>query len=162
MSERNRRQANVDIRVNNRYYVDGNVVRPLPLEVEREPEVRRKVSSKTRKNRSKALSMSRGFVLFLSLASILAMLLCVSYVQLKTEIARQTKQIASLQSDLNDLKSDNDALENSYSASVDTNEVYTVATERLGMHYPNEDQIVTYSTDGSGYVRQYQSLSDGE
>ena len=60
------------------------------------------------------MSMSRGFVVFLSAMSIMAMFMCVSYVQLKTEITRQTKRIASLQTDLNDLKSDNDALENSY------------------------------------------------
>jgi cell division protein FtsL len=133
--------------------VDGNTVRVAQPQWEEEP--KRQVSSKTRKNRTKAMSMNRGFVVFLSAMSVAAMFMCVSYVQLKTEITKQTKQIASLQTDLNDLKSDNDALENSYEASVDLTEIYQVATEKLGMHYPNEGQVISYSTDGSGFVRKY-------
>ena len=150
-----RSRRSVDSRENTGYYVDGNTVRVAPAQWEEEQVRERQVSSKTRKNRSKAMSMSRGFVVFLSAMSIAAMFMCVSYVQLKTEITRQTKKIASLQTDLNDLKSDNDALENSYEASVDLAQIYETATGKLGMHYPNEKQIISYNTDGSGYVRQY-------
>lgn len=138
--------------------MDGNTVRVAPAQWEEEETRKRQISRKTRKNRTKAMSMSRGFVVFLSAMSIMAMFMCVSYVQLKTEITRQTKKIASLQTDLNDLRSDNDAMENSYEASVDLTEVYRKATQELGMHYPSEDQIVSYSTDGSGYVRQYSDV----
>ena len=137
------------------YYVDGNTVRVTLPEWEEEHTHRKKVSRKTKHNRRRAMSMSRGFVVFLSAMSILAMFMCVSFIQLKTEITRQTKQIASLQTELNELKSDNDALENSNEASVDLDEIYRIATEKLHMHYPTEKQIVSYSTDGSGYVRQY-------
>ena len=153
-----RKSHSVDIRDNTGYYVAGNTVRVAPAQWEEEQTRKRQVSSKTRKNRTKAMSMSRGFVVFLSAMSIMAMFMCVSYVQLKTEITRQTKRIASLQTDLNDLKSDNDALENSYEASVDLTQVYEIATEKLGMHYPNEEQIVSYNADGSGYVRQYRDV----
>lgn len=158
MSTAYRSRYSVDRRENTGYYVDGNTVRVAPAEWEEENPQRRQVSRKTRKNRTKAMSMSRGFVVFLSAMSIVAMFMCVSYVQLKTEITRQTRKIASLQTDLNDLKSDNDALENSYEASVDLTEVYKIATEKLGMHYPNEKQIVSYNADGSGYVRQYSDV----
>ena len=155
MSTVYRKRHSVDSRVNTGYYVDGNTVRVAPAQWEEEQIKERQVSKKTRNNRTKAMSMSRGFVVFLSAMSIVAMFMCVSYVQLKTEITRQTKKIASLQTDLNDLKSDNDALENSYEASVDLTQVYETATEKLGMHYPNEKQIILYNADGSGYVRQY-------
>lgn len=156
MSSEYERRRRVDSRENTGYYVDGNTVRVA--QPQWEEETKRQVSSKTRKNRTKAMSMNRGFVVFLSAMSVAAMFMCVSYVQLKTEITKQTKQIASLQTDLNDLKSDNDALENSYEASVDLTEIYQVATEKLGMHYPNEGQVISYSTDGSGYVRQYSDV----
>lgn len=155
MSTAYRSRRGVDSRENTGYYVDGNTVRVAPAQWEEEQVRERQVSSKTRKNRSKAMSMSRGFVVFLSAMSIATMFMCVSYVQLKTEITRQTKKIASLQTDLNDLKSDNDALENSYEASVDLAQIYETATGKLGMHYPNEKQIISYNADGSGYVRQY-------
>lgn len=155
MSTAYRSRRSVDSRENTGYYVDGNTVRVAPAEWEEEQTRKRQVSRKTRKNRTKAMRMSRGFVVFLSAMSIAAMFMCVSYVQLKTEITRQTKRIASLQTDLNDIRSDNDALENSFEASVDLTEVYAIATQKLGMHYPSEEQIVSYSADGSGYVRQY-------
>lgn len=158
MSTVYRKRHSVDSRVNTGYYVDGNTVRVAPAQWEEEQIKERQVSKKTRNNRTKAMSMSRGFVVFLSAMSIVAMFMCVSYVQLKTEITRQTKKIASLQTDLNDLKSDNDALENSYEASVDLTQVYETATEKLGMHYPNEKQIILYNADGSGYVRQYANV----
>ena len=155
MSKAYKSRSGTDRRKAMGYYVDGNTVRVTRPEWEDEQSTRRQVSRKTKNNRRKAMSMSRGFVVFLSAMSILAMFMCVSFIQLKTEITRQTKQIASLQTELNELKSDNDALENSNEASVDLDEIYKIATEKLHMHYPTEKQIVSYSTDGSGYVRQY-------
>ncbi len=158
MSKAYRSRPRVDTRESAGYYVDGNTVRVTVPQWEEEQAPERKVSQKTRKNRRKAMSMSRGFVVFLSAMSIAAMFMCVSYIQLKTQITRQTKQIASLQTSLNELKSDNDAMENSNETSVDLDEVYRIATEKLNMHYPTEKQIVSYSTDGSGYVRQYSDV----
>ena len=158
MSKAYRSRPTGDTRESAGYYVDGNTVRVAVPQWEKEQAPERKVSKKTRKNRRKAMSMSRGFVVFLSAMSIVAMFMCVSYIQLKTQITRQTKQIASLQTDLNELKSDNDAMENSNETSVDLDEVYRIATEKLNMHYPTEKQIVSYSTDGSGYVRQYSDV----
>ena len=65
-----RSRRSVDSRENTGYYVDGNTVRVAPAQWEEEQVRERQVSSKTRKNRSKAMSMSRGFVVFLSAMSI--------------------------------------------------------------------------------------------
>lgn len=146
----------------NAYYYDGNTVRvgELVPEEELQPEVRRRLSKKTRKNRAKALSMNRGYVVFLAVVSMAAVFMCVSYIQLKTEITGQSKKIAARQTELTEIRADNDALENSLYASVDLDEVYRIATQKLGMHYPNQDQIVQYSTDRSGYVRQYADVPE--
>lgn len=146
------------------YYYDGNTVRvgELAPEVEQQPEIQRRLSKKTRKNRAKALSVNRGYVVFLAAVSTVAVFMCVSYIQLKTEITSQSKKIAARQTELTEIRADNDALENSMYASVDLDEVYRIATQKLGMHYPDEDQIVRYSTDGSGYLRQYTDVPDAE
>lgn len=146
------------------YYYDGNTVRvgELAPEVEQQPEIQRRLSKKTRKNRAKALSVNRGYVVFLAVVSTVAVFMCVSYIQLKTEITSQSKKIAARQTELTEIRADNDALENSMYASVDLDEVYRIATQKLGMHYPDEDQIVRYSTDGSGYLRQYTDVPDAE
>lgn len=144
------------------YYYDGNTVRvgELAPEEEQQPEIRHRLSKKTRKNRAKALSVNRGYVVFLAVVSTVAVFMCVSYIQLKTEITSQSKKIAARQTELTDIRADNDALENSLYASVDLDEVYRIATGKLGMHYPDQDQIIQYSTDGSGYVRQYADVPE--
>lgn len=136
------------------YYYDGNAVR-VEEPVREEPERQKRTSTRTRRNRAKAMSMSRDFVIFMAVVSIMAMFMCVYYLQLKTEVTRQTSMIASKESALTDLKADNDALENAVNTSLDLDEILQIATEKLGMHYPTETQIQEYSTDGSGYVRQY-------
>ncbi|HCT90564.1 MAG TPA: hypothetical protein DF613_04145 [Lachnospiraceae bacterium] len=146
------------------YYYDGNTVRVGDLipEEEQQPEIQRRLSKKTRKNRAKALSVNRGYVVFLAVVSTVAVSMCVSYIQLKTEITSQSKKIAAKQTELADIRADNDALENSLYASVDLDEVYRIATQKLGMHYPDQEQIVQYSTDGSGYLRQYTDIPDAD
>ena len=66
-----RRSHSVDISDNTGYYVDGNTVRVAPAQWEEEQTRKRQVSSETRKNRTNAMSMSRGFVVFLSAMSII-------------------------------------------------------------------------------------------
>lgn len=144
---------------NRSYYFDGNTVR-VEDPLQEEPQRRKKTSKRTRKNRAKATSMNREFVVFMAVISVMAMFMCVYYIQLKTEITRQTATIAARESTLTDLKADNDALENSVNTSVDLDEILRIATEKLGMHYPTEEQIQEYSTDGSGYVRQYADIPE--
>lgn len=157
-----RRNSLAPIEEESAYFYDGNTVRvgDLAPEEEQQPQIQKRLSKKTRRNRAKALSVNRGYVVFLAVVSTVAVFMCVSYIQLKTEMTSQTKKIASKQTELAEIRADNDALENALYASVDLNEVYRVATGKLGMHYPEQDQIVRYSTDGSGYVRQYADVPD--
>ena len=54
--------------IRDRYYIDGNAVRKLQTAPEKkEKRAERQVSHEARKNRAKALRMSRGYVLFLAL-----------------------------------------------------------------------------------------------
>ena len=66
----------------------------------------------------------------------------------------------SLESALNELKADNDALYNTVTASVDLEQIRKEAMDRLGMDYPNEDQIYQFDTSGNSYVRQYKDVPD--
>ncbi len=160
--------ANPSRRVNSRSdyyyrgqaYISGNTVRKL----EREPEERKQqkkrktVSVSTQKNRAKAMQMSRGYVLFLALISVIALGLCVNYLRMRSHLTTQTKAIARAESELSDLKADNDALYNTVMASVDLEQVKETAINELGMQYPTEEQIITFDTAGNSYVRQYQDV----
>ena len=142
-------------------YVSGNTVRKLerePEEERRQPPRRKKVSASTQKNRVKAMQMSRGYVLFLAFISIVALGLCVNYLRLRSHLTTQTAAIASAESELSQLKADNDALYNTAMASVDLEQVRQIAISELGMQYPTEVQIITFDTAGNSYVRQYQDV----
>lgn len=82
----------------------------------------------------------------------------VGFLCLKEKITEQNRHIASLENQINDLKSDNDAYYNKVMASVDLEAIREAAMNRLGMKYAEESQIQYYDTDGSSYVRQYQEV----
>ena len=93
------------------YVEEGNAVRKLqvfPQEEDRQE--KRQVSHVARKNRAKALRMSRGYVLFLGLVSAAALGMCVNFLQLKAVLTTQSETVASLESQLSQLKAENDAL----------------------------------------------------
>ena len=81
-------------------YVDGNAARRLQevparkyqtagvqtakrVREERAAEKSRQLSRETQRNREKAKSMGRGFVLFLAVVSVAVLFCCVNYLQLK-------------------------------------------------------------------------------
>jgi cell division protein FtsL len=163
-------------------YVDGSTVRKLQevpartYEPRRAP-VRRKpeeqptqvqpkkqkvLSEQTRQNRERAMGMSKGFVVFLTVISVAILFCCIHYLQLKSEITASIKTVASLESELSELKEDNDAYYSQVTSNVDMNTIKKIAIGRLGMKYPSEDQIMTYETEGSSYVRQYQDIPDSK
>ena len=78
-------------------YVDGNTVRKTAAEPARpygRPEKRR-VSKQAAKNRTKALQMGKGYVLFLTLVSVATLFLCVHFIQLRSTVTAQIKEVAS-------------------------------------------------------------------
>ena len=106
MAERQRytdRQMNQNYRRNSasqQMYVYGNVVtKPVydPDRQEKLPErPKKKVSRQVKKNRKKAQHMSRGYVVFLAVAAMLALIVCVNYVRLQSSIVNRSKNITMM------------------------------------------------------------------
>lgn len=163
-------------------YVEGSAVRRLaeePARPYRSPqrqaaarrarEVRRKtarpetyqktaVSRATQKNRERAMGMGKGYVLFIAAVSAAILFFCIHYLQLKAEITASMKDVAALESELTQLKEDNDAYYSQVTSNIDLDAIRKIAIGRLGMGYPSEDQVMTYTTEGNSYVRQYQDV----
>jgi cell division protein FtsL len=99
--------------------------------------------------------MSLGYLLFLSLAMVLMLGTLAWYISLQSQVKNSVKNIATLESQLNNLKQDNDEAYNRANGNVDLEEVKRIAIQEYGMTYAGEGQVVTYS-DGGGndYVRQ--------
>lgn len=112
------------------------------------------------RNREKALGMSKGFVVFLALMCAAILYCSVNYLQCKSQITTKMKQVAALESELAQLKEDNDAYYSQVTSDIDLNNIKKIAIGRLGMKYPSEDQTVTYKTEGNSYLRQYQDIPE--
>ena len=150
-------------------YVDGNTVRKVQRTVEIRPErdEREEYRHKhaVRRNQEKALYMNGPYVLALTIAALITLVLCMNYLHKQASITTRISHIEDLELKLENLKSENDALqtrnnalETKINTYVDLDHVYKVATEELGMVYANKDQILLYDKTESEYVRQYEDI----
>lgn len=152
-------------------YEDGSAVRApewVPQEERRgrqqarrqtQPrKVQRKRNPRMLRNRARAKSIGMGYIVFLMAASILTVFLCVQFLQIRSNLATQSRRIALMQQNLSQLQTDNDAYYKKTLASVTLEDVRKAATERLGMHYPTETQTRYYTTEENSYVRQYTAV----
>ena len=141
-------------------YVYGNTV-PKPV---REPERRRKttkkVSRQVRNNRRKALRMNAGYVVFLTAAALLTLVVCVGYVRLQARITDSSKNVTAMQEELAQLREENDTRYNTVMDSVDVEEIKKAAQEDLGMVYASPEQVVEYESPSADYVKQYESIPE--
>ena len=149
------------------YYVNGNTVRELeaPVRPERrsrediEPVRHRKNRrNAARRNRQRAMEMSPGYVMFLTAGVLVIAMAAVSFVNLQSQITNRMRNIANLESQVTDLRADNDARYKNVTTSVDLNHVKDVAINKLGMDYPKEDQVVYYTIENNNYMDQYSDI----
>ena len=149
------------------YYINGNAVRELdeaapvrrPQKSTRElEEIRRKKNRRTsaRRNQERALSMNRAFVAFLTACVAASAFVSVSLIQIRSNVTQQMKEVAALESQIND----NDARYKQITTSVDLNAIKDAAINRLGMKYASQDQIVYYSVDKNNYMDQYSDIPE--
>ena len=159
-------------------YVDGNTVRRLQEVPQRRaandyPARRRAAAAKpasqserrvrqtsreTIRNRERAMSMGRGFIVFLTVVCAAIMFFAVSYLQLKSEITGKISEVASLETQYSELKEENDAYYSQVTSNIDLNKIKRIAIGRLGMNYPTDEQKKTYTMSSNSYVRQYQDV----
>ena len=143
-------------------YEEGSALRKLsavpqelPGEYPEEQPVRRQ---RTAGRRARNAQITPRFLIGTVVLCAAMVAFVVSFLCLKEKIIEQNRHIASLENQINDLKSDNDAYYNKVMASVDLEAIREAAMDRLGMKYAEESQIQYYDTDGSSYVRQYQEV----
>ena len=142
-------------------YVDGNTVRKLNVVEEiQNPTQPKKINHSVRKNREKALYMNLGYVLFLVAALASAAIILIGYIRIQAEITLSVKNIAAMESELNDLRLTNDENYARAASSVDLEEIRSVAIGELGMRYAKEGQIINVSGEGNDYVRQLADIEN--
>ena len=141
-------------RAANQGYVYGTAARNMAAERERTRkqrvvQYRQDMSHTVRKNQEKALQMNLPYVIMLTLAAV-----CALYISMTAKI----HNIETLEQQLEQLRSENDALQTRINTDMDLDHIYKVATEELGMVYANRNQVLLYDKTESEYVRQYEDI----
>ena len=146
-------------------YVEGNTVRKIERAPQYEGQERRKQKKRNsshtvtvRRNQEKALRMSKSYVVFLTMAVTVFGVFCGAYIKLQSDVTARMKAIASLESQVTDLKADNDEAYKRINTAVDLDAIKAKAIDELGMFYATQDQIVYYSVDKTDYMNQYNEI----
>lgn len=152
------------------YYVNGSTVRQIgaqPVRRERidrrQEEINRQKKRRqnaARRNRERALHMSKSYVAFLTVCVAIVALSAVSLIQIQSQVTQRMENIAALQSQITDMKADNDARYKEIVTSVDLEYIKDVAINELGMQYASEDQIVYFSVENNNFMDQYSDIPE--
>ena len=138
--------------------IEGNTVR----RVQTVPQIREKEIRRTQIEavRERTLSMNLRYVLFLTVAAVAVVTICVYFLKLQATSTQLQKKTVSLQTKLKDLKMENDIVYNEILSGVDLEYVRNKAVKELGMSYPAQSQIVYYHAASSDYVKQFEEIPE--
>lgn len=157
--------------MSNTYYINGSAVREMetsPGKRQKTPDKRQLEEQKRKKhrrnairrNRQRALFMSRGYVAFLSLCVVIVAFSSVALIYIQSQVTQRMEHIAALESQITDLKADNDARYKEIVTSMDLEYIKDVAMNELGMRYATEEQIIYYSVENNNFMDQYSDIPE--
>lgn len=150
------------------YFVDGNTVRRLEGEpeerrrrqIEEEQERKRRKNRRVaRRNQERALRVNFGYVFFCAAAVLVFCIVCVTYIRLQSDIVGRTRRISKLESEIMDLRAENDAAVKRIDLSTDLDDVKEKAFA-LGMKYATAEQVIYYVIEDSDFMEQYSEIPE--
>ncbi len=145
-----------------RYYIEGNTARQLntvPQRIERPKQQKeRKVNERINRNSRRARAFDLKYTVCLMVATTFLFVSCVNMLTIQSDITEQRRQIATLESTLNELTDTNNETSKRLESSVDLPKIYEVATTELGMVYPKTGQVVSYEASNPDYVKQFKDV----
>jgi cell division protein FtsL len=155
------------------YYIEGNAVRRMETiprdaelerlrreRVEREQLEEKRRRRAARRNQERELRMSRSYVAFLTMSVIVFGVFAILYIQLQWNLTARMRTIARLESQITDLKADNDEAYKRMNTAVDLDGIRSAAMTQLGMSYVKEAQIIYYTVGEDDYMNQYGEIPE--
>lgn len=150
-------------------YIDGNTVRRMEAAPdyrrEREERIRREREKEqerrqraARRNQERALRTSKSYVAFMTMAVLIFATFTGLYIKIQSDVTVRMKTISALESQIADVKADNDEAFKRINTSVNLDAVRNTAMTELGMSYAKESQIVYYSVGDDDYMNQYSEI----
>lgn len=173
-----RQQEELQYWEKSRNYIDGNTARELAMQAERRKEQvhqeyvewqeeereQRKRQRQTRaavmKNRERALQISPGYVVFLTAIMAVMVVVFACYLQLHANLNKSVQNVALLETQILELKNENDAVQKKISNSVNLDTIRQKAIDELGMVYPQKEQIEFFEVDKDDYMNQYENIPE--
>jgi len=134
--------------------VEGNTVRKIQPQARPDREHQRVRQVRHQAEKSSVQYMNILYMVFLAAAACMVLWSCIRYLQLQEETTSRVKNIAALETQLEELRKENDDNYTRIMTSVDLDYIKDVAINELGMVYAQEDQVVLYDGGTRDYVRQ--------
>lgn len=161
----NRRAAETRGRDRSRFYVYGNAVRQAEAVPERAPQRRpqqpkKRTSRQVAKNRNRAMSIGPAYAVFLTAAAVCAVLICMFYLRLQSEVVSRSENVSYLQEQLADLTEANNTAYNAAADSVNLETVRERAMNEMGMVYASGGNVIEYDSPSGDYVKQYSDIPE--
>ena len=150
----------------NSYYVYGNVVRQAQAAPLRRPQVQerpakpKRASRQALKNRNRAMTISPAYALFLTVAAVCAVLVCVLYLNMQAGVVSRSENVTALQEELADLTEANTTRYNAAANSVNMETVRDRAMNEMGMVYASQGTVIEYDRPAGDYVKQYSDIPE--
>ena len=104
--------------------------------------------------------VSVWYMFFVSAALIFTAFVLVKYISLRSDVTNKLKNISALETQLNELKLENDATYSRINSNMDLEEIRDKAINELGMVYAREGQIETFTSENGDYVRQLSQIGE--
>lgn len=139
------------------YYTDGNTVRKVNREPERIDRVQEKnlAEYKTSYKEEEGVKLNISYALFLAVAAVAVIMSCIKYINLNSEVSALSNSIATLETTLDTVKAQNDAMEYEIDGFVDIDYIIKSAKKDLGMVAVDEDKIRFYTSTDGEYMKQF-------
>lgn len=138
-------------------YNRGNTVHKLDLDRMAQEAEKRNISevpSPQKKQAKTHFKMSLGYLIFLSLATIMVGYVLCGYIRLQSDITTQVDDISTMESRLHDLTMTNEEEYTRLMGTIDLEEINLIARQKLGMVNPSSEQVVEISSSTDDYVTQ--------
>ena len=106
------------------------------------------------------MSISPAYAVFLAAAAVCAVLICMLYLSLQSDVMSRSEHVTAMQEQLADLTEANDTLYNSAADSVNLETVRDKAMNEMGMVYASQGTVIEYESPAGDYVKQYSDIPE--
>ena len=122
---------------------------------EKKEKERRKQQREVRLAKERVLRANRRYAIFLTIGVVIFGLFAGAYIKIQSDITARMKTISRLESQIADLKAENDEAYKRINTAIDLDAIKNTAISELGMFYATEEQIVYYTVENDDYMNQY-------